>query len=131
NRHFRLIWSCKAGKTHVLTPTPRFATAPRVQAWAERVAGHVEEVAIFRAGGLSASVRTIAHCGFTGTVAYSLIGPGSHYCEHIGRCHQSNRVFFVVNFLTGMLAQKCHDPDCSHFRSTWTPLPPHMLNPVR
>lgn len=43
-------------------------------------------------------------------------GPGSHYCEHIGRCHQSNRVFFVVNFLTGMLAQKCHDPECSHFR---------------
>ncbi|DBA76995.1 TPA: hypothetical protein ACH3X1_009587 [Trebouxia sp. C0004] len=210
NRHFRLIWSCKAGKTHVLTPTPRFATAPnfkrshrelfldtlicnvepnamllladiiptglsfqsshhphilggsrhvgyvmhgqhevkvahkcdafdstsvavlltqeRVQAWAEQAAGHVEEVATFRAGGLQASVRTIAHCGFTGTVAYSLIGPGSHYCEHIGRCHQSNRVFFVVNFLTGMLAQKCHDPDCSHFRSTWTPLPPHMLN---
>ena len=45
-------------------------------------------------------------------------GPGSHYCEHIGRCHQSNRVFFVVNFLTGMLAQKCHDPECSHFRYT-------------
>ncbi|KAL0052967.1 hypothetical protein WJX82_010519 [Trebouxia sp. C0006] len=210
NRHFRLIWSCKAGKTHVLTPTPRFATAPsikrshrelfldtlicnvepnarllladivptglsfpsshhphisggsrhvgyvvhgqhevkvahkcdafdsssdaipltqeRVQAWAEQAAGHVEEVATFRAGGLPASVRTVAHCGFTGTVAYSLVGPGSHYCEHIGRCHQSNRVFFVVNFLTGMLAQKCHDPDCSHFRSTWTPLLPHMLN---
>ncbi len=45
-----------------------------VQAWAEQAAGHVEEVATFRAGGLLASVRTIAHCGFTGTVAYSLIG---------------------------------------------------------
>ena len=28
NRHFRMIWSCKAGKAHVLTPTSRFATAP-------------------------------------------------------------------------------------------------------
>lgn len=46
--------------------------------WAERAAGHVEEVATFRAGGLSASVRTIAHCGFTGTVAYSLIGAHLH-----------------------------------------------------
>ena len=45
-----------------------------VQGWAEQAAGHVEAVATFRAGGLPASVRTIAHCGFTGTVAYSLIG---------------------------------------------------------
>lgn len=49
-----------------------------VQVWAEQAAGHVEEVATFRAGGLSASVRTIAHCGFTGTVAYSLIGAHLH-----------------------------------------------------
>lgn len=27
NRHFRLIWSCKAGKAQVLNPTNRFATA--------------------------------------------------------------------------------------------------------
>ena len=45
-----------------------------VQGWAEQAARHVEEVATFRAGGLPASVRTIAHCGFTGTVAYSLTG---------------------------------------------------------
>ena len=45
-----------------------------VQGWAEKAARHVEQVASFRAGGLPASVRTIAHCGFTGTVAYSLTG---------------------------------------------------------
>ena len=45
-----------------------------VQGWAEQAASHVEKVATFRAGGLPTSVRTIAHCGFTGTVAYSLIG---------------------------------------------------------
>lgn len=45
-----------------------------VQGWAEQAGKHVEEVATFRAGGLPASVRTIAHCGFAGTVAYSLTG---------------------------------------------------------
>ena len=35
---------------------------------------HVQEVATFRAGGLPAIVRTIAHCGLAGTVAYSLTG---------------------------------------------------------
>ncbi|KAL3161988.1 hypothetical protein ABBQ38_009063 [Trebouxia sp. C0009 RCD-2024] len=157
NRHFRLIWSCKAGKAQVLNPTNRFATGPgcnksqrelfletlicnvdqnsrllmtdvvpaglafhsshllphsfgssrhvgyivhgqhevkvthkcdaadgfteaapltqeRVQGWAEQAGKHVEEVATCRAGGLPASVRTIAHCGFAGTVAYSLTG---------------------------------------------------------
>ena len=43
-------------------------------------------------------------------------GPGSHYCENVGRCHRSNHNFFVVNFLEGVFAQKCYDPDCSHFR---------------
>lgn len=45
-----------------------------VQEWAEKATGHVQEVATFRAGGLPAVVRTIAHCGFAGTVAYSLTG---------------------------------------------------------
>ena len=43
-------------------------------------------------------------------------GPASHYCENIGRSHKSNNIFFVVNFTTGLFAQKCHDPDCCHFR---------------
>ena len=45
-----------------------------MQEWAEKATGHVQEVATFRAGGLPAIVRTIAHCGFAGTVAYSLTG---------------------------------------------------------
>jgi hypothetical protein len=36
-------------------------------------------------------------------------------------------VFFVVNFLTGMLAQKCHDPDCSHFRYAMPDLDKHRM----
>lgn len=44
------------------------------------------------------------------------IGPGSHYCENVGRCHKSNHNFFVANFVDGVFCQKCHDPDCSSFR---------------
>jgi hypothetical protein len=54
-------------------------------------------------------------------------GPGSHYCENKGRCHASNHVFFVVSLRDGQFAQKCYDPDCSHFRSAWMPLPQHLV----
>lgn len=54
-------------------------TGAGVQQWAEKAASHVQEVATFRAGGLPAVVRTIAHCGFAGTVAYSLIGGGAAF----------------------------------------------------
>ena len=59
-----------------------------VQGWAEQAAGHVEQVATFRAGGLPAGVRTIAHCGFTGTVAYSLTGSFLHVflCTYVPVC---------------------------------------------
>lgn len=53
-------------------------------------------------------------------------GEGSHYCENVRRCHSSNHVFFVVDFASGAFAQKCHDPDCSRYRSPWMPLPPEL-----
>ena len=60
-------------------------------------------------------------------VVWCCAGPGSHYCENIGRCHARNHVFFVLNLATGQFAQKCHDPECAHFRSAWMPLPPHLV----
>lgn len=54
-------------------------------------------------------------------------GPGSHWCENVGRCHASNHVFFVLDLAAGRWAQKCHDPDCARFRSAWAPLPPHLV----
>ncbi len=69
-------------------------------------------------------VRTLAYCGDDGTVAYSLIGPGSHYCLNVERSHRSNHIFFVLDFGTGQFCQKCHDPECWGFRSPWMPLPP-------
>ena len=41
----------------------------------------------------------------------------------MGRAHRSNYVYFVVNLRNAQYAQKCHDPDCAHFRSEWMPLP--------
>ena len=37
--------------------------------------------------------------------------------------HRSNYIYFVVNLRNAQYAQKCHDPDCAHFRSEWMPLP--------
>ena len=59
--------------------------------------------------------------------ARTCAGPGSHYCENIGRCHASNHVFFVLDLAAGRCAQKCHDPECASFRSAWTPLPAHLV----
>lgn len=83
---------------------------------AEAAVPIIDRAATQRAGGLEARARTVAFCGYEGTVAYSMIGPGSHYCENIRRCHTSNHVYFVANFATGTYVQKCHDPSCTSFR---------------
>ena len=57
------------------------------------------------------------------TAGDCLAGPGAHFCENVGRAHRSNYVYFVVNLRNAQYAQKCHDPDCAHFRSEWMPLP--------
>lgn len=90
---------------------------------AERALRFVEEAATRRAGGAQARVRTLAFCGGGARVAYSMIGPGSHWCENLGRAHASNHVYFVLDFGAGAYTQKCYDPDCARFRSTWMPLP--------
>ncbi|KAG7669947.1 hypothetical protein Ndes2437B_g06151 [Nannochloris sp. 'desiccata'] len=97
---------------------------------AETAVPFIEEAAKQRSG-QDARARTVAFCGMDGLVAYSMIGPGSHYCEHIGRAHKNNHVYFVANFSGGVYAQKCHDPDCSRFRSAWMPLPKEMCLDLR
>lgn len=93
---------------------------------AERGVPFIERVAAQRAGGLAVRVRTLAFCGSGATVAYSLLGPGSHQCDNVGRPHKSNNVYFVADFQRGAYAQKCHDPDCARYRSGWMPLPPEL-----
>lgn len=96
---------------------------------AEAALPFIERAATHRAGGAPARARTLAFCGSGATVAYSMIGPGSHFCENMGRPHASNHVFFVADFHRGAYAQKCHDPDCARFRSGWMPLPRELCLP--
>ena len=100
---------------------PHALTVAELRRLAEEAVSFIEKVATQRAGA-PARARTLAFCGGGAKVAYSMIGPGSHYCENIGRPHTSNHVFFVADFLGGTYTQKCHDPDCAHFRSAWMPL---------
>ncbi|KAI3435784.1 hypothetical protein D9Q98_001842 [Chlorella vulgaris] len=100
--------------------------AAELRRLAEAALPFVERAATQRAGGAPARARTLALCGEGTRVAYSMVGPGSHYCENVGRPHASNHVFFVLDFAAGIYAQKCHDPDCSRFRSAWMPLAPEL-----
>lgn len=79
-----------------------------LQRLAEAALAFIERVATRRAGGAPARARTLAFCGAGATVAYSMVGPGSHHCENVGRPHASNHVFFVADFVRGAYAQKCH-----------------------
>jgi hypothetical protein len=60
-------------------------------------------------------------------------GPGSHYCENIGRCHTSNHAFFVAQLAAGRFCQKCYDPDCSSYRcgAAHAPSPAHLSQAKR
>lgn len=88
-----------------------FRAPPRraeLQRLAEAALPFIERAASQRAGGAPARARTLAFCGAGATVAYSMIGPGSHHCENVGRPHASNHVFFVADLVKGAYAQKCH-----------------------
>ncbi|KAI3426242.1 hypothetical protein D9Q98_008618 [Chlorella vulgaris] len=52
---------------------------------------------------------------------------GNRFCGNIGRAHKSNGIFYVVDVRSGSWCQRCYDPDCRHYRSPLTPLPPHIL----
>nr|XP_031842782.1 DNA-directed primase/polymerase protein-like [Nomia melanderi] len=45
------------------------------------------------------------------------------FCENIGRRHKSNNVFLIVDIKNKILYQKCHDEDCSGFKSEPKRLP--------
>ena len=105
--------------------TNRKSKIKTIKSIAEKAVLFIEKIASQRAG-QPARARTVAFCGNDGLVAYSMIGPGSHYCQHIGRDHKSNHVYYVANVVQGVFAQKCHDPDCARYRSEWMPLPPEL-----
>jgi hypothetical protein len=52
-------------------------------------------------------VRTISLGDIKGRVAYSLRGPGAHWCENVERRHRSNTTYYVLDFVRGNVYQKC------------------------
>lgn len=40
-------------------------------------------------------------------VSYAMLGPASHWCGHVRRCHRSNHVYLVLDFQDGCWCQKC------------------------
>lgn len=36
----------------------------------------------------------------------------NRWCEHIGRAHKGNNIMFVVDVVSQLYLQRCHDPDC-------------------
>ena len=45
-------------------------------------------------------------CAYTNSQR-ALLKTNSKYCENLGRCHNSNHVYFYVNFRTNTIFQKC------------------------
>lgn len=52
---------------------------------------------------------------------------GNRFCHNIGRQHKSNNVYYVVDLKNFEYYQKCHDPDCSGYRSKENKLPPEIV----
>jgi hypothetical protein len=52
---------------------------------------------------------------------------GYRYCGNISRQHRSNNIKYVVNLTNHTYYQKCHDPDCAHYRSEECKLPPELI----
>lgn len=48
-----------------------------LQRWGQQVVAFIGDVAKQRSGGAPATVRTIAHCGTAGLIAYSMLGTPS------------------------------------------------------
>eukprot|EP01118_Nematostelium_gracile_P007315 TRINITY_DN2374_c0_g1_i1.p1 TRINITY_DN2374_c0_g1~~TRINITY_DN2374_c0_g1_i1.p1 ORF type:complete len:436 (-),score=94.88 TRINITY_DN2374_c0_g1_i1:207-1514(-) len=47
----------------------------------------------------------------------------NRFCHNINRQHKSNHTFIVADLERNVCYQKCHDPDCSNFRSNEFPIP--------
>lgn len=52
----------------------RKCACTELQRWGQQIVAFIEGVARERSGGAPATVRTIAHCGTAGLVAYSMLG---------------------------------------------------------
>uniref|UniRef100_A0A0A9XIQ3 DNA-directed primase/polymerase protein n=1 Tax=Lygus hesperus TaxID=30085 RepID=A0A0A9XIQ3_LYGHE len=58
-------------------------------------------------------------------IVYNIVG--NRFCGNINREHKSNNVKFVVDLDKYEYYQKCHDFECSGYRSPAKPLPPEVV----
>lgn len=83
----------------------------------------VQTYAANRAG-KPVSVKSWQILGGYGDVAYSLGGPGAHFCSNKGGDHNSNFVYIVANFYHARVAQKCFDQEtCYKYKSPYQQMP--------
>ncbi|OQR80577.1 hypothetical protein THRCLA_11985 [Thraustotheca clavata] len=52
----------------------------------------------------------------------------NRFCGRINRPHKSNNIMFIIDRQLGVYYQKCHDPDCTGYRSVAIPLPAQLLH---
>jgi len=53
----------------------------------------------------------------------------NRWCGNIQREHKSNHIYYVADLKFSYIYQKCHDFECTHYRSPETPIPPET-NPI-
>ena len=53
----------------------------------------------------------------------------NRWCGNIQRQHKSNHIYYVADLRLSQVYQKCHDFECSNYRSKGTPIPPE-INPL-
>lgn len=95
----------------------------RLSTLARQAIPFIQKYATDRAG-KPASVKSWQILGGYGDVAYSLAGPGAHFCSNKGGDHNSNFVYIVANFYHARVAQKCFDQEtCYKYKSQYQQMP--------
>lgn len=101
---------------------PKEAMA-RLSALAREAVPYIQTYATNRSG-RPVAVKSWQILGGYGDVAYSLAGPGAHFCSNKGGDHNSNFVYVVANFYHARVAQKCFDQEtCYKYKSPSTQMP--------
>ena len=102
----------------ILGPSPY----PDIDKFIESVCSHIE--------GPPGSIRSWVSLDDGAVLLYNI--KGNRFCGNIGRQHQSNGVFYVVDLQQGVWYQKCYDPECRWYRSPVTALPEELVKlPVK
>lgn len=60
-------------------------------------------------------IYRLAYFSSSNTIVYDIVG--NRFCQNIKRQHRSNNVKYIVKLESCTYYQKCHDLDCSTFRS--------------